>query len=103
MIYACNLNAMDAAQRKRYGQLKQSLFSTLKKVRELPNGFEFQFASPLLGAAEFISLERLCCPFLRLALIVEPGDGPILIQLTGEEDVKVFLRAELGMPISIQL
>jgi len=48
-------------------------------------------------AAEFITLERLCCPFLTLALEVERERGPLWLKLTGREGVKPFLRAELGL------
>jgi len=50
----------------------------------------------LTKAAEFISLERLCCPFLRFSLEVEPEGGPIWLRLTGREGVKAFIREEVG-------
>jgi hypothetical protein len=48
-------------------------------------------------AAEFMTLERLCCPFLTLTLEVERERGPLWLTLTGREGVKPFLQAELGL------
>jgi hypothetical protein len=49
-----------------------------------------------LKTVEFISLERLCCPFLGFALEVEPESGPVWLRLTGREGVKAFVREEVS-------
>jgi hypothetical protein len=36
-------------------------------------------------------LLRQCCPFLRFAITVEPGNGPIWLEMTGPEGTKEFL------------
>ncbi len=48
----------------------------------------------LLG--EFIQLERQCCPFLRFQLTVEPGGGPIWLELTGPPGTREFLAHGVG-------
>lgn len=48
-------------------------------------------------AAEFITLERLCCPFLSFQLAVAEEKGPLWITLTGPEGVNDFLRLELEL------
>ena len=45
--------------------------------------------------ATFIDLERRCCAFLRFRLTVEPGEGPIWLELTGPPGTREFLAAEL--------
>jgi hypothetical protein len=45
--------------------------------------------------AEFISRERLCCPFLEFTLKVSPDDDPISLLLSGPEGTKDFLQTEL--------
>jgi hypothetical protein len=45
--------------------------------------------------ATFIDLERRCCAFLRFRLTVEPGGGPIWLELTGPPGTRELLAAEL--------
>ena len=47
----------------------------VEEIRELPAGYEFALraeTSTILAAAEFISLERQCCPFLKFELDLHP-------------------------------
>lgn len=39
--------------------------------------------------------ERLCCPFFRFGLEIEPNSGPLWLRLTGSEGVKEILRSML--------
>ena len=94
---ACNLAAFNAKQSKRHQILAQRLFESVKDIQELPNGFAFRLpmeSSLCIGVAEFITLERLCCPFLNFVLEVEPEEGPLWLKLTGPDGVKQFLQAE---------
>lgn len=50
----------------------------------------------LLKAAEFVSLERLCCRFLGSALEVEPEGGPVSRSQTGRAGVKALIREEFA-------
>lgn len=98
--FVCDLTALDAAQRRRYAAVLAQLRQSVEMVVELPNGLAFRHpADPatLLAIAEFISLERRCCPFLNFDLEVVIADGPAWLRLTGPEGVKAFLRAELGL------
>ena len=65
----------------------------------MSNGYEFRLAdSPLLLSqlAEFVSLEKLCCPFLNFAIEVEAEGGPVWLCLTGRDGVKAFIREEIS-------
>lgn len=96
---ACDLTAMDAEQRERHRTLSGQIETSVEEIRELPDGYALRLpadASTVLMAAEFITLDRLCCPFFTFALEVEPEGGPIWLRLTGREGVKEFLQAELG-------
>ena len=46
--------------------------------------------------SEFISLEKLCCPFLKFVIEVEAEGGPVWLRLTGREGVKAFIREEIN-------
>ena len=77
----------------------QNLFSAVQRVDELPNGYAFQFAnetSVWTMAAEFVSLERLCCPFFEFRLEVAREHGGICLSLTGRDGVKPFIMEEIG-------
>jgi hypothetical protein len=43
--------------------------------------------------AHLIDLEHQCCPFLKFRLTVEPGAGPLRLELTGPDGTKDFLAA----------
>ena len=97
---ACNLAAMDAAQRARYQSLVRELDTARLEVRELADGYALRFESDpahYRALEEFITLEHLCCPFLTLTMEIAADDGPLWLRLTGREGVKEFLRLEFEL------
>lgn len=99
-VFACNMLALDATARKRHGEVTKQLRAATKEERELPDGYAFRFASEqstILLVSEFIARERLCCPFFKFEMVVEPEDGPLWMRLHGDEGVKDFIRLEFGM------
>jgi hypothetical protein len=94
---ACDLTAMDSKQRERYQALRRRLSEDSHEVRELEDGYAFRHsseASVLLALAEFVSLERLCCPFFDFAIEVEHDGGPVWLRMTGGQEAKRILEAE---------
>lgn len=74
------------------------LRAALVAVRELANGYEFEF--PLLPAnyralTQLTPFERACCPFFTISIVVR-HDNKVLWQLTGNVGVKEFIRMEFG-------
>lgn len=99
-VFACNVFALTREQRTRHAQLAARLRSEAVRLEELPDGFAFVFvpdAQRALLLAEFITLERLCCPFLTLTVVFAPNEGPLRLMLTGAEGVKPFLVHELDL------
>ncbi len=97
--FACVMEAIEPSKRQQHIATAKHLFGSVQEVRELPNGYAFQLPTEselMLKAAEFIALERLCCPFFGFALQVEPEGGAVWLYLTGREGVKPFIRAEIG-------
>lgn len=96
----CALNGLTSEQRERQSVLKKRMQKETREVSEMPKGYAFRFdgnADNILMLAEFISLERLCCPFFDFELEVGADKDIVWLRLTGREGVKDFLKAELGL------
>ena len=96
---ACDMTAIPAEQRPIHLAASRKLFSQIQETRESADGYHFRFtndADILSGLAEFVALERLCCPFLSFAIEVEPENGPIWLRLSGREGVKAFIKEEVS-------
>jgi hypothetical protein len=96
----CDLNALTREQRQRYQTVAALLRASVEEVREIEAGYALRHPAEepvLLLLAEFVGLERRCCPFLDFNVEVESEVGPVWLSITGEEGVKRFLRAELGL------
>jgi hypothetical protein len=93
---ACSLDA-DALESRRQGLLAE-LLRRAGHREELPDGHRFRFAADdniVALIARAIDAERRCCRFLRFQLTVEPGGGPIDLELTGPVGTREFLAAIL--------
>jgi hypothetical protein len=93
----CNLDALSPDERARHAAALRELGGRVLERRELPDGYAYRFAwesGILADFAEWIPLERACCPFLRMSVEVEPGNGSIWLRLTGSGAVKEFIRSE---------
>jgi hypothetical protein len=93
---ACDLTAIPASEREQHSATSRQIFQAAQEVQELPSGYSFRFNNEpgmFMELANFVENERLCCPFFRFALEVEPGGGPLWLHLTGGEGVKEFEKA----------
>lgn len=102
--FRCNVGAFTEEQRKYHQSLSQELLKAVQEIREQPDGFSFclpEDSSMVMKAAEFITLERLCCPFLAFQLTLTAEKGSLWVTLSGPEGVKDFLRAELGIDATV--
>jgi len=96
-VLACHLQAIRAADRLRYHDLNKRLRTALQERSELPDGYAFHLDSQVMSLpelAEWISLERLCCPFFSFQLTVSGTQTGWLLKLTGPEGVKALLQTE---------
>jgi hypothetical protein len=95
---ACDLGAIPAGERTAHELLAKQLFFDAAPEREdLADGYAFKFRADQYSlVAGFIANERLCCPFFRFTLEVEPAQGPLWLRLTGGDGVKDFIRAEFS-------
>ena len=94
------MNALTSEQRIRHGDLAAQIISAVAEFKELPDGYAARFQPEsefILAIAEFIMLERLCCPFFELDMKIEKERGPLWLKITGREGAKPFIRAEFGI------
>jgi hypothetical protein len=97
--FACVMDAIEPDKRQQHLATAKHLFHSVKEIRELPNGYAFQLQDEpemLLKISEFISLERLCCPFFGFTIEIAPEGGAVWLHLTGREGVKPFIQGEIG-------
>ena len=98
--FACDRGALNAADRKRhFDELGPKLREMVQSVRELPDGFEFQFPSDPESyklIAEWSAGEHRCCPFFDIDLRQAREHGPLHLRLTGRDGVKQFIRADFA-------
>lgn len=97
--FACDMTAIDAADRPKHLATIEALFGRVLEMSELPNGYAFRLRDESNAwelATDFVTLERLCCPFFDFDLRIERQSSSIYLSLTGREGVKPFIIAEVG-------
>jgi len=96
---ACRLDALTPAERTRQAALRHEVTAAVAGIDEMADGYRLRFADDpaVLGRlAEWIPLERRCCPFLSFEIVWPAGAvGPALV-LRGRPGVKEFLAAEIA-------
>lgn len=93
------MTAIALEQRGEHLATIEKVFGSVITQLELPNGYGFMLPNEsdvVLTVAQFIALERLCCPFLGFSVEVVRDGGPIFLSLTGIEGIKPFIMAEIG-------
>ena len=96
----CNLWALDGAKRKRRALLAEWVQVGTVDIDELPDGYRLYLDPVSLAAQnaeEFMALERLCCPFLRINLHRNPEDGGVVLEVGGGREIKAFVAAQFGI------
>jgi hypothetical protein len=99
--FACRANALDKPQRERQQALLDIVRRTIAAKEELPDGLLLSFrgdATAFIQLAEWISLERRCCPFLTFALQWNQDDR-VTVNVTGQPGVKHFIASEMGITL----
>ena len=93
------MTAIPAERRPQHLATAREVFALIAELRELPDGYEFRLGDApelLQKVAEFISLEKLCCPFLNFAIEGAAEGGPVWLRLSGRDGVKAFIREEIS-------
>jgi hypothetical protein len=91
---ACSLTEAELQERRH--SVLQKLRHSVIEVKELSEGYAYRFPPDdvlIAELAQLVSLERRCCPFLRFGITVEPGDGPLWLEMSGPQGTKDFLAS----------
>ena len=92
---ACKIHAIGAVDRPRYNDLVTRLRSATRDRKELPDGYEYLLESTkitLAEVSEWITMERLCCPFLTFQLEGVGRDSHLTMR--GPDGAKAVLGEE---------
>jgi hypothetical protein len=100
---ACRLDALSPDERRRQQTLRQNLEAAIESVREAPDGYVFTYrddADVFGQAAEWLTLERRCCPFLDFELAWRAGSPSPTLRLRSREPAAKAFIAETFLPTS---
>jgi hypothetical protein len=89
---ACTLTETEL--RKRRDRLAAALRRIDVTVTELVDGYAFAFApnsAAFMDVAELVDMERQCCPFLNFRLVIEAGNAPMRLEITGPLQSKALI------------
>ncbi len=100
-VFACNRSAITAAERPRYDELFRRVRAAVRDRSEVASGYAFRLdgkAVTLPEVAEWMAMERRCCPFFTLDVATSGGDPDCwMLTLTGPAGVKAVLEAEFPL------
>lgn len=99
-VFACNMAAIEPSQRKEHIENTKLLLDTVQTIEDRPDGYALILplnTAALVQTAQFIALERLCCPFFGFNVELAPAASNFGLVLTGPTGVKPFILAELEL------
>lgn len=80
--------------RERLETLKVEVFANLIAKEELDDGYIFYFEDDKImldKVFEFISTEKLCCPFFKFDVSVLPFNKGLALRISGSKEIKSFV------------
>lgn len=94
---ACSLT--EAKMRKRRRTILDSVRGAARNVTPLPLGYAYRFeptSEVLAQLGRLVDLERQCCPFLTFRIIIEAGNQPICLEVTGPPEARAVIADFFG-------
>ena len=96
--FYCDTAALDPPRRTRhFDVLGPELVAKREAVRELRDGYEFDFPSDpetFRQLVEWVDGERECCPFFDISVRAAPEHGPLTMKVTGRPGTKEFIKTD---------
>jgi hypothetical protein len=94
---ACNLT--EAEMRERRQMILDFVRGAALDVTSLPLGYAYRFeptSEVLVHLSRLVELERQCCQFLTFRLVVQAGNQPICLEITGPPEAKPIIADFFG-------
>jgi hypothetical protein len=85
--------------RKRRRTILDSVRDAAIGVTSLPLGYAYRFESTseaLSQITRLVDLERKCCPFLTFKIVIEAGNQPLCLEITGPLKAKAIIADFFG-------
>ena len=86
---SCSLNEKEFSDRA--NSLSQTIFSKIKSIKPLKDGYDILFDEPQefsYALMELVNAERNCCSGFTWALVFEPNNNATHLQVYGSKHVK---------------
>lgn len=96
---ACNFGALNPEQQSRYKEIQHQLKKVEIRIDELSEGYSFVYPNEeeaVMYLTEWISIERICCPFPDFSLDLRSNQQAVLT-LSGSESIKMVLKEEFRL------
>jgi hypothetical protein len=94
---ACNFGAIAPDERMPHASLAEEIFQAVLEIRELSDGYRFQLPpEKLIKVSEWISKERLCCPFFSFRLDIAQE---LWLSILGNDEVKSYIAEIMVKPL----
>ena len=94
---ACNLT--EAEMRERRQTMLDFVRAAALNVTSLPLGYAYRFeptSEVLAYLSRFVDSERQCRQFLTFRIVVEAGNQPICLEVTGPPEAKAIIADFFG-------
>jgi hypothetical protein len=94
---ACTLSEAEIQERRQ--TIFNSLRSAVLNITSLPLGYAYRFkptSDVLADLSRLVDLERQCCQFLTFRIVVEAGNQPFCLEVTGPTEAKAIIADFLG-------
>lgn len=95
---ACDLTAIPEEDRERHAEAARTVLESIEKEDELSPGYAFRLPAEtrvIEQTGAFLSRERLCRPFFRFELTIQPDGEDVWMKLTGDSGVKTYIENAL--------
>jgi hypothetical protein len=93
---ACNIKVIPADEQPKYRDLLRRLRASITERTELPFGYAYTLKTESISLpelADWVTLERLCCPFLNFLIEIDAA-GAVHLTVRGPKGVKAVLEEE---------
>ena len=101
--FACDMTALTAEQRAAHSTVVGQLFGAVRQIRHLGDGYRFVLGldhGTLDRIAQFIALERRCCPFFDFTVTVPAEGDDVALAITGPDGVHSFIQSEFAASLT---